>query len=174
MHTYTYLLPLTKGSTKTIHILNGAKEPVYTMKRTYKSIFHKIFDFWFGNLQFFCDYEGRNQEGEVIVKSKKKQFFIKSPQSILMTESALFCAQPEGIDAFTPTYHIEGQNVQMKVTIDFNKSVQFYEKGTVIAKLQLYFSKKKESELVITEGATIQNPLFYAIFAQTFYFVGDY
>lgn len=160
MHTYTYQLPLVKGSKKAIHILNASNEQVYTMNRTYKSIFHELFDLWIGNLQFLCEYEGRNQEGMVVVQSKKKHFLTKRSHSILIMESDLFRAQIEDGDAITPTYKIEGTNIQMKVTIDFNRFVQFYENGSVIAKIQLNFSKDKESELVIDKLATIHNPLF--------------
>lgn len=175
MHTYTYQLPLVKSSTKSIQILDATNEPVYTMKRTYKSIFHKLFDAWIGQFQFLCEYEGRNQQGKVVIQSKTKHILTKPSQSIIVMESNEFCAHTEGGDAFTPTYTIEGPDVHMKVKIDFNNFVQFYENGHVIAKLQLHlFSKSKKSELEIEESATIHNPLFYTIFAQMFYFVGDF
>ena len=63
MHTYTYQLPLTKASTKAIHIFNATNEPIYTMKRTYKTIFHQLFDSWIGEFKLICEYEGRNQNG---------------------------------------------------------------------------------------------------------------
>lgn len=174
MHTYTYQLPLTKSSTKTIHIFNAENEPIYTMKRTYKTIFHQLFDSWIGEFKLICEYEGRNQNGDMIVKSKIKHALIKRSESILIMESDAFRAQIESGDMITPTYNIEGASVRMKVKIDFNRFVQFYENGTVIAKIQLNFSNNKESELVIDELATIQCPLFYAIYAQMFYFVGEY
>lgn len=174
MHTYTYQLPLTKASTKAIHIFNAEHEPIYSMKRTYKTIFHQLFDSWIGEFKLICEYEGRNQNGEVIVKSGIKHALIKRSESILIMETDVFRAQIELGDMITPTYNIEGKNVQMKVRIDFNRFVQFYEKGTVIAKIQLNFLNNKESELVIDELATIQCPLFYAIYAQMFYFVGEY
>ena len=174
MNTYTYQLPLVKGSKKTIHILNAKKEHVYTMKQTYKSIFHEFFDFWIGELQLLCAFDGRDQEGKVVVQSKKKHYLTKRSDSILIMESDSYRAKMEDGDAITPTYKIEGTNVQMKVTIDFNRLVKFYENGSVIAKIQLHFSKNKESELVIDELATIQQPLFYTIFAQMFYFVGEF
>ena len=99
MHTYTYQLPLTKGSTKSIQILDATNEPVYLMKRTYKSIFHELFDAWIGQFQFLCEYEGRNQQGKVVVQSKKKHILTKPSQSIVMLESNVFCAHTEGGDA---------------------------------------------------------------------------
>lgn len=174
MHTYTYKLPLTKSSTKTIQIFNTTNEPIYTIKRTYKTIFHQLFDSWIGEYKLICEYEGKNQNGDVIVNSKIKHALIKRSESILILGSDVFHAQIEDGDMITPTYNIEGTSVQIKVKIDFNQFVQFYENGTVIAKIQLNFLNNKESELVIDELATIQCPLFYAIYAQMFYFVGEY
>ena len=174
MHTYTYQLPLTKASTKTIHIFNAEHEPLYTMKRTYKTIFHQLFDAWIGKFQLLCEYEGRNQNGDLIVQSGIKHALIKRSASILTTQSDVYRAQIEHGDMITPTYTIEGKNIQLKVKIDFNRFVQFYENGAVIAKIQLNFLNNIESELVIDELATIQCPLFYAIYAQMFYFVGEY
>lgn len=174
LHTYTYQLPLTKASTKAIHIFNAKHEPVYTMKRTYKTIFHQLFDAWIGKFQLICAYEGRDQNGEVIVKSGIKHALIKRSETILTMSSDIFHAKIELGDMITPTYNIESKNIKMKVKIDDNRFVQFYEKGTVIANIQLNFLNNKESELVIHERATIQCPLFYAIYTQMFYFIGEY
>lgn len=172
LNTYTYQLPLVKGSKKAIHILNATNEHVYTMNRTYPSIVHEIFDGWIGNQQLICAFEGRNLEGKVIVQCQKKHFLMKRSQSILTMGLDSFFAQIEDGDAITPTYNIVGPNIQIKVTIDFNRFVQFYENGRVIAKIQ--YLKNRETELMIDELATVRNPLFYAIFAQMFYFVGEY
>ncbi|MEK5186211.1 hypothetical protein MKY51_14110 [Solibacillus sp. FSL R5-0691] len=174
MNTYTYKLPLTKSSTITIQILNDKNDPIYTMKRTYKTILHQLFDSWIGEYKLICEYEGRNQNGDLIVKSGIKHALIKRSESILVMGSDVFRAQIEHGDMITPTYNIAGSGVQLKVKIDFNQYVQFYENGIVIAKIQLNFLNKQKSELVIEELATIQCPLFYAIYAQMFYFVGEY
>ena len=174
MNTYTYKLPLSKASTKTIHIFNDTNEPIYTMKRTYKTIFHQLFDSWIGEYKLICEYEGRNQKGDLIVKSGIKHALIKRSESILVMESNVFHAQIEFGDMITPTYNIVGTGVQLRVKIDFNRCVQFYENEIVIAKIQLNFLNNQKSELVIEELATIRCPLFYAIYAQMFYFVGEY
>ena len=72
MHTYTYQLPLVKGSKKTIHILNAKNEHVYTMNQTYKSIFHELFDFWIGKLQLLCAFDGQIKKEMWLYNLKRK------------------------------------------------------------------------------------------------------
>jgi len=90
-----------------------------------------------------------------------------------MSEEIYF-AEIEDFDAITPTYIIENSNIKLLSKIDYNRQVKFYEEEKVIAELQLYFSVNKKSILQVYESASIQNPLFYTIFSQMFYFIGEY
>ncbi len=174
MHTYSYQLPLAKGSTNQILILDELDEPIYSMKRTYKTIFHQFFDLWIGKNQFLCEYEGSNQKGELLVQCRKQHRFTKRTKTILEMNEEMYFAEIEGFDAITPSYTIESPSNKLISKIDFNRQVHFYEKGRVIAKLQLCFSANKKSKLEISENASIQNPLFYTVFSQMFYFIGEY
>jgi len=173
MHTYSYQLPLAKGTTKQILILDEFDEPIYSIQRTYKTIFHQFFDLWIGENQLLCEYEGSNQKGELLVQCRKQHSFTKRSKTILKMNQEIYFAEIEGFDAITPSYTIESSSINLISKIDFNRQVNFYEKGHVIAKLQLYFSANKKSKLEIYENASIQNPLFYIIFSQMFYFIGE-
>jgi hypothetical protein len=175
MITYYYQLPLAKGSTKQILISDESGEPIYSMQRTYKSILHHFFDLWIGKNQVLCEYEGYDQQGNLLAQCHKKHSLTKRSKTIIkMNNAKIYTAEIDGIDAITPTYIIVNPAIKLVAKIDFNRHVKFYEDGQVVAKLQLYFSSNKKSELIIDEQATIQNPLFYSILTQVFYFVGEY
>ena len=178
MRNYTYQLPLAKGSIKQIVVHDENDEVIYTFKRTYKTILHQIFDIWIGKNQLLCHYDGYDVTGNKILESYKKHF-AKRPKTILrFVESydvkETFTAETDGFDDFTPTYNIESPNTKLITKIDFSGSVHFYEKGNVVAILQLHFSNKQKSQLEIKNNASIQNPLFYIIYSQIFYFIGEY
>ena len=179
MRNYTYQLPLAKGSIKQIVVHDENDEVIYTFKRTYKTILHQIFDVWIGKNQLLCHYEGYDVAGNKIIESYKKHGIVKRTKNILsFFESCevkeLFTAETDWFDDFTPTYKIESPNTKLTTKIDFSRLVHFYEKGNVVAILQLHFSNKQKSHLEIKNNASIQNPLFYIIYSQMFYFIGEY
>lgn len=179
MRNYTYQLPLAKGSIQQIVVHDENDEVIYTFKRTYKTILHQIFDIWIGKNQLLCHYDGYDATGNKIIESYKKHSIAKRTKNMLnFVESSeikeLFTAEIDGIDAITPTYKIESPNTKLITKIDFSGLVHFYEKGNVVAILQLHFSNKQKSYLEIKSNASIQNPLFYIIYSQMFYFIGEY
>jgi len=135
----------------------------------YKTILHKFFDVWIGENRLLCNYEGYDVTGKKIIESYKKHSFVES-----YDVKEHFTAEIDGIDAFTPTYKIESPNTKLITKIDFSRLVHFYEKGNVVAILQLHFSNTQKSHLEIKNKASIQNPLFYLIYSQMFYFIGEY
>ena len=179
MRNYTYQLPLAKGSIKQILVYDEKDEVIYTFKRTYKTILHQFFDIWIGENRLLCNFDGYDETGNKIIESYKKHSIAKRSKTILrFVESyeikELFTAEIVGIDAITPTYKIESPNTKLITKIDFSRLVHFYEKGNVVAILQLHFSNKQKNYLEIKDNASIQNPLFYIIYSQMFYFVGEY
>ena len=129
MHTYTYKLPAVKGSKEHIHIFNEEDQVTYTTYRKYQSIFQEFIDAWIGEFRLFCEFEGIDSSGNVVATSHKKHYFSKRSKSILTINKETFYAETEGMDAITPTYKIEGVNLQMKTTINENRLVHFYENG---------------------------------------------
>ena len=179
MRNYTYQLPLAKGSTQQIVVHDENDEVIYTFKRTYKTILHQIFDIWIGKNRLLCHYDGYDATGNKIIESYKKHSIAKRTKNMLsFVENCeikeLFTAEIDGIDAITPTYKIESPNTKLITKIDFSRLVHFYEKGNVVAILQLHFSNKQKSYLEIKNNSSIQNPLFYIIYSQMFYFIGEY
>ncbi len=178
MKNYTYQLPLAKGSIKQILVYDENDEIIYTFKRTYKTILHQIFDIWIGENQLLCHYDGYDVTGNKIIESYKKHFAKRHKIMMRFVESydvkETFTAETDGFDDFTPTYKIESPNTKLITKIDFSRLVHFYEKGNVVAILQLHFSNKQKSHLEIKNNASIQNPLFYIIYSQMFYFIGEY
>jgi len=179
MRNYTYQLPLSKGSTKQNLVYDENDEVIFTFKRTYKSILHQFFDVWIGKNQLLCHYDGYDVTGNKKIESYKKHSLTKRTKTMLrFAESydikGLFTAETQGMDAFTPTYKIVSPTTKLTTKIDFSRLVHFYENGSIVAILQLHFSNTQKSNLEIKSDASIQNPLFYILYSQMFYFIGEY
>lgn len=175
MKEYTYQLPLTKGNTNQIIIFDETNTSQYYFKRIYKSFFHQIFDSWIGNFQLLAEYQGYDLKGNIVARAYKKHYLLKRSETLLRLDNgALFTAKMDGFDVITPTYHIKGKDLHLITKIDMKRFVQFYEDKHVVASIQLYFKPSKKSELQVLKRATIQNPLFYILYAQMFYFLGEY
>ncbi|SEJ82286.1 hypothetical protein SAMN04488127_2919 [Bhargavaea ginsengi] len=174
MKIYTYQLPLTKGSTQEVTLYDESEKPQYLFKRVYKSFFHQIFDGRIGNFQFLSEFHGYDLKGNKVVRAYNKYSLTSSETLLQLDKESLFIAKFEGFNSITPTYHIKSEVIQIFSTIDTKRFVQFYEDKQLIASIQLYFKPNIKSELKLYSAGTIQNPLFYVLCAQIFYFVGEY
>ena len=179
MNNYTYQLPSSKGSKNQILVYDENDKVIYLFKRSYKTILHQFFDVWIGENQLFCHYDGYDVTENKIIESYKKHSFAKRSKTMLsIVENndvkEFFTAEIDGIDAITPTYKIESPSTKLITKIDFSSLVHFYDKGNVVAVLQLHYSNTQKSNLQIKNNASIQNPLFYIIYSQMFYFIGEY
>src|SRR5690625_3852762 len=99
---------------------------------------------------------------------------IKRPHYYLQTIAGeAYKAIQTNQTSFYPEFKIIGSNeLTIKTKTKGLNSVNFYQNNQIIAEIDYAKGVKPKIDIRITKSASIQDPLFYAVYYQMLYFIG--
>src|SRR5690625_2209955 len=174
MHTYYYQPPHTKGSSKQKTVYDENDSPIGTIERHFKTIFHKIIDTWLGRNNFIVNIQAKDAAGDPHIKAHTERAMIKRPYYYLqMKNGELYKAIQTNQTSFYPEFKITSPSkFTIKTKTKGLNSVNFYQNNQIIAEIDYAKGVKPKIDIRITKSASIQDPLFYAVYYQMLYFIG--
>lgn len=174
MHTYYYQPPHTKGSSKQMTVYKENSSPIGTIERHFKTIVHKILDTLLGQNNLIVNIQAKDAAGDSHIKANTERAMIKRPHCYLQTKNGKsYKAIQTNQTSFYPEFTITGPN---KLTLNTKPkglhSVNFYHNNQVIAEIDYAKGAKPQIAIRIAKNASMQDPLFYAVYYQMLYFIG--
>lgn len=176
MNAYYYYLPLVKSSTKQIKIIRDDGKMVGTVQRYFKSHLHQLIDLVIGRSNLIVNIKGKNSEDRAIINAYTQMAMIKRPYYYLhflngeWRNMAFRAIQTNNIN-INAQFNIKSGDVDLFVDRSFNL-VRFFEGKQEIAILRSNIKEKNKTYLEVARNVSVQEPLFYVIYQQLFYFIG--
>lgn len=175
MQTYFYHQALSKASTKRCEILGGDGELIGEFQRYFPSIIHSIVDSFFWSTPLIISIKGRQIKDSVKVHANREMSISRKPYYHLKMiekegEQVAYRALQINRRNMNSEFAIEGNHsFNMLVKKDSLEWVRFYEEGEEVARLHPNPKGKFKTRLEISKKASVQSPLFYAVYHQLLY-----
>lgn len=177
MNSFYYQAPLVKSSTKSCEVMNIDGVSVGSVQRYFNSILHSIIDSIIGSNNLIVRMKAMNPEGSTVIDAYTKITMIKRPDYYIHFknsewEGVTFQARQLNNIKFNAEFIIKSDSLEIISKQDTFDWVRFYEEGKEVARWHSRAKEKFKTHIEIENGASVQNPLFYAVLGQLLYFIG--
>ena len=177
MQSYFYQPPLLKSSTKKYGIIREDGEVVGHIQRYFHSKIHRLIDSYLGRNNLIVRMKGMSSRDYVQVDAHTQVVMLKRPYYYLRmkngkSKSVDFQAiQTNNIKINAKFIIKSDNNMEMIVQKDAYGWVRFFEESKEVAKVRSNINEKFKTYIKINREASVQTPLFYAVYQQLLYYI---
>jgi len=174
---YFYQPPLVKSSTKKFEIIRENGEVVGSVQRYFNSKLHRIIDSFIGRNNLIVRVKGIHSNDNLMIDAYTQEALIKRPSYYLRFtngdwKNITFRAIQTNNIKIKSEFAIESDNdINIIVKKDNFGWIRFYEKQQEVVRVRSNINEKLKTYIEIEKDASVQSPLFYAVYQQLLYFI---
>lgn len=178
MNSYFYQPPLVKSSTKKFEVIRKDGEVVGSVQRYFNSKLHSIIDSIIGRNSLIVRVKGMHLNDNLMIDAYTQMAMIKRPYYYLRFmngnwKDVTFRAIQTSNIKVNSEFAIKGDNgIDIIVKKDTFGWARFYEDQQEVARVRSNITEKFKTYIEIEKDASVQDPLFYAVYQQLLYFIG--